>query len=534
MASTDLDFVWKEFFRDPSLFRDNRHSKRSSRSPDFRNKENNQPLWVDGWHNPPWVQEQLKIRGLTDAWKATNDAEHKLLHKVCDRTSLMESIKACGKRKDLCAGILIHSFILEKGLLKKDTSLGNAVLSMYVKCGDLARAQEVFDDLPARNVVTWNALIAGFSQHGLGNAALTLFERMQDEGLSPNAVTFLCILNACCHTGKGEKGEEIHAEISRQGLLEKDIMLCTALVDMYVKCGKLAKAQEAFNEIPTRNVASWTALIDGYAERGLGNEALSCYKQMQDEDLSPNAVTYVCILKACGNIGALEKGEEIHAEVRRQGLLRKDIVLGTALVDMYAKCGLLLKAEQVFNEFPARDVAMWTSLMAGYAITGKVKRVLDLFIEMVGESIDPNVVTFVVLLNAFSHTGLVEEGQVYFDTMSSVYSVMPTLEHRTCMVDMFCRAGHFDKAIGLIANVPSSESLLSWWALMGACGKWLNVELGRWAFEQALKLDKNSAATYICMRNMYACADMQQEEEEIDTLVLNCVGERSAEHIRLL
>ena len=263
---------------------------------------------------------------------------------------------------------------MSRGFLKKDNMLGNSLVDMYVKCGMVDKALEVLEELPNRDVVTWSSLIGGYAQCGQCCVAINCFERMLSEGLSPNVVTFVCILKACTSIGAIDKGEEIHNFIASKGWVDRDIILGTALVDMYAKCGMLVKAQKVLEELSVRDVVCWSALITGYAQQGQGYMALNCFDWMQREGLSPNEVTLSCFLKACGSMGAIEKGEQIHAEIANNGLLEKNIVLATALVDMYAKCGALSKARKVHNELPVRTVASWNALIAGYAQEGQIKK----------------------------------------------------------------------------------------------------------------------------------------------------------------
>jgi pentatricopeptide repeat protein len=193
-------------------------------------------------------------------------------------------------------------------------------------------------------------------------------------------------------------------------------------------------------------------------------------------------------------------------ELRESGLLQKDAVLGASLVDMYAKCGALEKAREVFELLPARDVVSWCALMGGYGHLGRAELVLDMFGEMRSEGIMPDPVTFRVLLMACSHAGLVKEGAQLFEDMAAVYDLEPTLEHYTCMIDLFGRAGHFGNVIMLLAKVSacSPPHLPLFLATLSACHKWMNVELGRWAFQQLIELDANCSAAYVCMQNMCA------------------------------
>ena len=397
--------------------------------------------------------------------------------------------------------------------------LGNTLLDMYAKCGAMNKARNVFEQLPMRDVVSWNVLISGYTRHQLGDEALKCFRQMEYEGMCPDAVTYACILKACGIVGDLEMGEDIVIEVRKQGLLHKDKVLRSTSVDMYVKCGALEKARETLEELPTRDVVSWTALVGGYVEHGFGEEALDCFVQMQNEGIHPNSVTYMCVLKACGIVGSLEIGEGISSDLRKRGLLQKDIVINTALIDMYAKCGALERAREAFEKHLRRDVVAWNALMAGYAQLGKASMVLELFVRMRREGMFPNLVTFLLSLNACSHAGLLKEGEELFDEMCGVYGLSPKLEHLACMIDLFARAGHFNKANALLLDkVSSSDNLPLLLTILGACHKWINVKLGRWAFEQAIDLDEKCSAAYVGMVNIYVSAGMHTEADRIEGL----------------
>jgi pentatricopeptide repeat protein len=409
--------------------------------------------------------------------------------------------------------------------LKTDALLGSALVDTYAKCGDLAKAQAVFDnEVRIRNVVSWTALITAYSQYGHGEEALECFEQMQKEGYAPNSVTFAGVLKACGSIRALNKGIQVHADLIREGLLQRDVLLGTALVDMYAKCGDLAKAQQTFNELQNRDVVAWNALISGYAQHGHGEEALCCFRHMRQDNVPPNAVTFVCILKACGILGASGKGQEIHTAIIRGKFLQENVILGYALVDMYAKCGALAKAREVFDELPFQDVVAWNGLISGYAQLGAHEVVFGAFDEMIEKGVEPTAVTFTALLNACSHSGLLEKGKVYFDMMSLRYGIIPTLEHHTCMVDLFSRAGIVDKAMTIMSEMQFPADLAMCHSLLSACGRWGNVNVGRLAFQHAVQLDEQDVGAYVCLGNMYASCDGKSPTEIADWKLTNKVG----------
>ncbi|MCO5608503.1 hypothetical protein L7F22_062714 [Adiantum nelumboides] len=274
---------------------------------------------------------------------------------------------------------------------------------------------------------------------------------------------------------------------------------------------------------------------------------------MRSEGLIPNAITLSCTLKACGITQDVAMGQKIHNDIVSLRLLRKDAVLGSALVDMYAKCAALTKAQNVLDELGVLDVVSynamiagyaqqgkyqealgcfhrmqsegfspdavsWTTLIGGYAQQGLAEEALNYFQWMQQEGTSPSAITFVCVLNACSHSGLVAEGQMYFDSMRKKYGIVPNKEHFTCMVDLFGRARLFGKAMRVIKEMPSSDYPPVWLALLGACHKWENVELGRLAFERALQLDEYDGAAYNLIRNIYASAGMQEEAQKIELM----------------
>ncbi|KAH7301556.1 hypothetical protein KP509_23G032000 [Ceratopteris richardii] len=428
-------------------------------------------------------------------------------------------LKACGSVRASNVGEKIHNEVAAQGLLENDVVLGTSLVDMYAKCSALCKAKKIFEGLSVQNVISWNALIAGYALQGHGDQALACFEKMQNEGISPDTVTFLCMLKSCGSIGAVDKGEQIHDEITRQGLLKNNIELGNALVDMYAKCGALTKAQQVFAQLPVRNVVSWNSLITGYAHEGQAEAALNCFEKMQQERFFPNVLTFLSILKACSTLGAADIAEDIHDEIARYQVMEYDIILGTALVDMYAKCGALLKAQNVLEGLPTKTVVPWNALIKGCAQHGQSKQAITLFKSLQSKNLSPDPVTFACILKACGSMGLVDDAYAHFTSMSAMYGIEPDLEHYNCMVDIFGRAGHLSKAVDLIQRMPSVfYSLALWSALLGACAKWGDVNVGKWAFEHAIELDKSDGAAYVLMTNIYADAGMQEDAKRIEAM----------------
>ena len=372
---------------------------------------------------------------------------------------------------------------------------------MLAKCNFLEDARIVFDELGIKDVVSATTLLSGYVDHGFHAEAVVFFEEFQKLGIDSNVVTYACVLKACSGCKAICKGMEIHVEIMKKGL-DNEVCVGNILIDMYARNSLLETAHNVFDNLPAQDVVSWNTVIAGYAENGHGEKVCACIKEMYDEGIILSDVSFISGLKAYMSIGAVGKGHKIHADIVKRGLERENL-LGNMLIDMYAKCGLLIEAQSVFDRLSIRDLVSWNSLMTGYAMLGESGVVFHILENMVQANVNLNSLTFINLLNACSHAGLTEKGQVYLDLVGDDYDLVPTLEHYTCIVDLLGRAGHIDKAISLIKKMPLHPGIAIWHVILGACQTWGNVELGSLAFQHALQLDIEDASAYVCIRNIY-------------------------------
>jgi pentatricopeptide repeat protein len=427
-------------------------------------------------------------------------------------------LKACGSIGASGRGREMHAAIAAEASISANVIVGTALVDMYAKCGDLGEARQAFGALPAPTIISWNALMAGFVQHGHSHEALGSFRQMLRKGLAPNSVTFLCAIKACGSIGAIEEGDQIHATIIREGLLEGNLLMGTALIEMHARFGSPCVSQQVFDQLHVRDIAAWNALIAAYLQNGSGEQAMERFEEMRHEGLSPDAVTLLYALKACGSCGAADKGDEVLRAKPIELLLQSDLRVATATIDMYAKCGAISKAREVFEGIRDRDVAAWNAMLAGYAQQQQRKHgcsVMELFDKMVGEGIAPDSVTFTAVLNACNHSGLLEEAEMCFEAMVSRYCFTPMLEHHSCLVGLYGRAGLFDKVLAHIDAMPSLDYLPLWTALLGACQKCDNAELGNVAFQHVLQLDDTYATAYVCMGNIYFAAFDARCESEL-------------------
>ncbi|KAJ7566960.1 hypothetical protein O6H91_02G125700 [Diphasiastrum complanatum] len=429
-----------------------------------------------------------------------------------DNVTYISILKACGRIAAVDEGKLIHAQILKTGL-QSDTFIGSSIIDMYVSCGSLEEAHRVFENLEEKDVVSWNALIAGYAQHGQGQHALELFKRMQQEGMSPNETTYVAALKACSNIAALDEGKLIHAQILKAGL-ELDINVGRSLVDMYAKCDNVDAARQVFDGLLERDVFLWNAIIGGYAQCGLGHQALEFFENMQHDNQKPDAITFVNILKACGSIAAIEDGRMVHSQIVKSGL-KLDSFVGSTLIDMYAKCGCLEMAHQVFDNLTERSTVSWNVMIGGYAQHGLGQQALQLFERMQQEGANPDHVTFVGVLSACSHSSLLDEGLHFFESMSKYFKIAPRLQHYACMVDLLSRTGNLSEAEMFMQEMPIQPDTVMWMSLLGACQTHCNVEIGRRCFESIMRLNPKHTPAYILMSNIYAAAGQWESKKEI-------------------
>lgn len=411
-------------------------------------------------------------------------------------------LKACGNLGAIEKIREKHAEIVKMGLSESDVFISSALVDVYSKCGALVEARKVLSDSKNRDVVAWNAMIGGYVEHDFNEEALACLQQMQIEHISPDVCTFIYTLKACGCIGKTYTGCTLHSEIAKKGL-EKDLVIGRTLVDMYAKFGSFANAQKILDNISVRNTFIWNALILGYMEHGNDKSVLFCVKQMQHEGIFPDYVTLICSLRSCARLGMADQGRKLHVDIAKKGL-EKEHVLGSAIVDMYISCGLFIEAQEVFKELPHRNIVSWSGLIAGCAQLGESTNVFSIFDRMLGEGIEPDLITFLSVLNACSHAGLLDEGEGYFFTMSIKYGLIPNIEHFTCMVDLFGRSANIHKAVSIVNTMPYHPGIAMWNTVLWACQKWENVELGRQVFEEAVQLDERDIAAYVSMSNIYA------------------------------
>ncbi|KAL5997605.1 hypothetical protein ACLOJK_008535 [Asimina triloba] len=411
-------------------------------------------------------------------------------------------LQSCITHKSIEPGKQIHAHLILSGL-GFDVVLATKLVNLYSVCNWLHYAQILFDKIPKGNIFLWNVLIRGYAWNGPYDAALSLYYQMFDYGLQPDNFTFPFALKACSSLSAIDKGRDIHDHVVRTGW-ESDVFVGAALVDMYAKCGCVESAREIFDRISERDVVLWNSMISAYSQNGHPGEALSLCRDMAKVGLRPTVATLVTVTASSSDVALLAQGREIHGFSWRLGFDSQDKVK-TALIDMYAKSGWVRVARSLFECLIEKRVISWNAMITGYAMHGHASEALALFENMTKEA-EPDHITFVGVLSACSHGGLMDEGWWYFNLMVTHYSIKPTVQHYTCMVDLLGHSGQLDKAYDLIMRMSVNPDSGVWGSLLNSCKLYGNVELGEKALQRLIYLEPEDAGNYVILSNIYAKA----------------------------
>ncbi|MCL7024278.1 hypothetical protein MKW94_013719 [Papaver nudicaule] len=413
-------------------------------------------------------------------------------------------------------GRQIHCLGIKVGMLSF-VSVGNALVTMYAKCENLDCALDIFESLSDKNSITWSAMITGYAQSGDSSMALQYFSKMQLTGFRPSEFTLVGILNACSDVTAIREGKQVHCYLAKLGF-ESHLYIRTALINMYAKCGVINDAWKCFDQLQEPNAALWSSMIGGYVQNGANEEALSLYGRMQMKDILPSESTMGSVLKACSVLAALEQGKQIHARTIKHGL-DLEVSIGGALLTMYAKCGNVDDSKLVFRRMRERTVVSWNAMINGLSENGHGHEALQLFEEMKLNGTKPDNVTFVNILSACSHLGLVDKGWCYFKSMVDDFGIEPELEHFGCMVDLLGRCGKLQEAKIFIESASIDHEQRLWHILLGSCRKYRNFEIGVYAGEKLMELGSKESSVYILVSNMYADEGKWEDMKRIRELM---------------
>ncbi|CAM6094164.1 unnamed protein product [Calypogeia fissa] len=534
-----VETLWREFFSDPTQWWDNRSEKGTSSFPDFVRKNTREPLWVSGNSNPGWVEAQLAemapgtVPLSVFSWnkrltrcvkakqfqKALELFEQMQIHDLKpDRFTFVPVIHACAGLRALEEGKRVHLRVVLKRL-ESDVFIGSALVRMYAKCGCIEDAWKVFEKMPKRDVVVWTSIISGYVKCKQGQRALELSKQMQQEGVKPNAFTYVAMLSACASISALDEGKRVHEEIIHSGC-ESDLYVSNSLVDMYSKCGSIEDAWAVFNKLPTRNVVTWNAMIQGYVKCGQGQKALDLYRQMQREGMEPDNGIFVAVLNACATVGALEEGRRVHERIIETNS-ESDLYVGNSLLDMYAKCGTIDDAWRVFNKLPVRDAVTWGAMILGYVKCGQGEKGLELYQQMKREGVQPNSVAFLAAVNACASVLALDEGKRIHEDV-----VLNGMEFDvfvgSSLIDMYAKCGSIEDGRRLFDRMPS-RTAVTWNSMIMGYVKCRQPETALKLYRQMQSGGvKPTQVTFVALLNACALIGALEEGRRIHEEIIEC------------
>ncbi|XP_075481632.1 pentatricopeptide repeat-containing protein At2g22070 [Primulina tabacum] len=493
---------------------------------------------------------------------------------VPSQYTITSVLASCASIKELAIGRKVHSFVVRYGLVGC-ISVANSLVNMYAKSGDLGSAWAVldtiklkntstlnakislymqmdqvehataqFEEMKDRDIVSWNLMIAGYNQHGLDNKSLSyLSEMLMVSQLKPDRYTLTSVLSACANLEELEIGKQAHAYIIRNtfdtsgavgnalismyskcggvetshkillkfGTSTINIIAFTALLDGYAKLGDVNPARKIFDSLVDCDVVGWTAMIVGYAQNGHNNDAMELFRSMVKKGPIPNSYTLAAMLSVSSDLASLNHGKQIHATALKLGE-SSSVSVSNALINMYAKAGNINCARKVFQLVRCkRESVSWSSMIMALAQHGLGEEALQLFEKMLSSYAQPDHITYVGVLSACTHVGLVEKGRTYYQMMKDVHGIQPTSSHCACMIDLFGRAGLLQEAQDFIATMPIEPDIIAWGSLLAACKVQKNVELAEIAAGRLLSIEPDNGGAYSALANVYSACGKWKE-----------------------
>ncbi|TMW89000.1 hypothetical protein EJD97_017781 [Solanum chilense] len=448
----------------------------------------------------------------------------------------LHQLQRCARFHFPTEGRKLHAHIIKIGLYDCSLKLCNNLIDMYGKCGLLDDALQLFDEIPQRDLASWASVFTAHNEANQPQKTLLLFPNMFLDGLWPDHFVFASVVKACANAGALRVGKQVHCQFLKS-VFSVDDVVKSSLVDMYAKCGLPDNAKSVFDSILVKNLICSSAMISAYARCGRKNEAFALLGELGEKNLqcwtalisgfvqNGNLIDAVdvflevrregvdmrdpfilsSIVGACASLAALQLGKQIHRLVLGLGY-ECSLFVSNALVDMYAKCSDIVEAKKIFDSMLTRDVVSWTSIIVGMAQHGQAIEALSLYDDMILAGLKPNEVTFVGLIYACSHVGLVNKGKSLFKSMIDDYKLSPSLQHYTCLLDLYSRSGHLEDAENLLNTMPFQPDEAVWAALLSACKQHGNTEIGVRVANRLLILGPKDPSTCILLSNTYAGA----------------------------
>ncbi|KAI4295948.1 hypothetical protein L6164_035941 [Bauhinia variegata] len=418
-----------------------------------------------------------------------------------DQQTFGSLLSVVASRGELKLGRSVHGQILRVGY-DFDAHLDTSLIVMYLKGGSIDNAFRIFERNSDKDVISWTAMISGLVQNESSDKALVVFRQMLKFRVKPSTATMASLLTACAQMSYVNMGKSIHCYLLKQEL-PMDIAAQNSLITMYAKCGHMDQSSAVFDKMSKKDLVSWNAMIAGCSQNGYVCKALFLFSEMRANCQTPDSITIVSLLQGCASIGALHFGKWIHSFVIRSSL-KPCILVDTALVDMYCKCGDLDSAQSCFNQMPSWDLVSWGAIIAGFGFHGKGETALKLYSQFLGSGMKPNPVIFLSVLSSCSHNGLIDQGLNIYQSMTKDFGIAPSLEHHGCVVDLLSRAGRVEEAYNFYRKMFPEPVLDVLGIILDACRVNGNKELCDTIADEILMLRPLNAGNYVQLAHSYA------------------------------
>ncbi|XP_056693781.1 pentatricopeptide repeat-containing protein At4g20770 [Spinacia oleracea] len=387
------------------------------------------------------------------------------------------------------------------------------MIAASVKSGNVKVGRQVFDKLVSPSLISWNAMLSGYSQVEKHDEAIMLFREIQFRNVKPDSTTLAIVLASCAEMALLECGKQVHA-VTLKANLNSDVYVGSCLITLYSRSGEVDIAKSIFHGLPEVDIVCWNSVIAGFSHNSREKEAFNFFNIMRRRNMCPTQFSYATILSCCAKQSFAFQGRQVHAQILKDGFIN-DIFVGSALIDMYCKCGNVEGGQEIFDAMPMKNTVIWNEMIHGYAQSGFGGKAVHLYDCMIREGRKPDNITFIAVLTACSHSGLVSEGIRIFESMQIDYKVEPLLDHYTCIIDTLGRAGRLNEAEMLIRRMPCKDDPVIWEVLLSSCRIYSNILVAKRAAEELLSLNPRSSTPYVLLANVYSSMGKWEEVRKV-------------------
>ncbi|KAL9329345.1 hypothetical protein ACSQ67_004348 [Phaseolus vulgaris] len=432
------------------------------------------------------------------------------------KTAEYEAVVRAGR--DLKRLQQAHAHLVVTGC-HRSRALLTKLLTLSCAAGSIAYTRRLFRSVSDPDAFLFNSLVKASSKFGFSHDTIHFYRRMLHSRIAPSTYTFTSVIKACADISDLRLGMLVQSHVFVSGYVS-DSFVQAALVTFYAKSRNPRVARKVFDEMPQRSIVAWNSMISGYEQNGLAREAVEVFNKMRESGVEPDSATFVSVLSACSQLGSLHLGCWLHECIVGSGITM-NVFLATSLVNMFSRCGDVGKARAVFDSMNEGNVVLWTAMISGYGMHGYGVEAMEVFRRMKARGVVPNSVTFVVVLSACAHAGLIDEGRVVFANMKQEYGVVPSVEHHVCMVDMFGRGGLLNEAYKYVKGLRPEELVPAvWTAMLGACKMHKNFDIGVEAAEHLINAEPENPGHYVLLSNMYALAGRMDRVESVRKVMI--------------